>query len=442
MMTSNHDCALQQARESLLLHFPNLAPGETFYSACARFHKVTSLKRSALTGQLLFDSVRAHDKRSVPVGLSKFVQAVGDVGDPLAIIEISTVGALYLRFMGSTKAARALSWCCKSSAGRERLAFGWGSSRFEQQHPLRLCPVCAKADVDLWGFPYWHLEHQLPGTFVCVSHGEPLRSLVPTTSGWKTPLLAETRQPEISWSKHHDLLWRLACTASSLCGRGQVNSDALRARICVELEQAGVVRAGGALNPDQVRRWLNSHLTNVCNCFDSFDAANTAVAICGVLGKRRAFHPLRWALLITCLVIEGASREVLIDAATSPIDESSCVALPPESMAPNRAYELLETGIQAKAAAAAAGVGKSVVARWLDDPVLRVRWRQARRQLLFAKHSAAVSDALLNGARSIADLRHQANAALQWFLRNDPQALNRQIADVNPEQQRCLWNGE
>ncbi len=38
-----------------------------------------------------------------------------------------------------------------------------------------LCRRCVQEDLQRYGMPYWHREHQLPGNFWCFLHGSPLR---------------------------------------------------------------------------------------------------------------------------------------------------------------------------------------------------------------------------------------------------------------------------
>lgn len=39
---------------------------------------------------------------------------------------------------------------------------------------MRFCPQCAIEDKEAYGFSYWHVKHQLSGTFVCLRHKIPL----------------------------------------------------------------------------------------------------------------------------------------------------------------------------------------------------------------------------------------------------------------------------
>lgn len=437
-MTSEPTPALHEARSNLWRYFPTAVPGETLYGTCARFHHLAGFKRPALTGRLLFDFERAASKRCAPMGLNTFSACVRDAGKPQEIVETMTLGALYLRFMLPERAQRALSWCCYCGAGRERFAFGWGSAQFERQHPLRFCPICMRADEQAIGFAYWHLEHQLPGALVCRTHREPLRAVTSQSSGWRMPELAHTRLcPGVS-ARQQVFLGHLSSTVVALCDARPIDVQTLRAAICRELEQAGVVRAGGALAMQNVQRWLAGQLQDLAECLAAFDAQNTVAAVCGVLEKRRAPHPLRIALLMTCLVREGASLEDLAAATCKAPHGADCTA-PSTPTSPARAYTLLETGMQAKEAAEQAGVSKSVVARWLTDPVLRDRWSTARKRRSFDTHAAAVNKALAQGARNTADLRRDANAAFQWFVRNDPQWMSQQLAQSLMPTQLPLW---
>lgn len=42
-------------------------------------------------------------------------------------------------------------------------------------HPLKSCPECMQADLEGHGWAYWRRAHQLPGVWVCPSHGIPLQ---------------------------------------------------------------------------------------------------------------------------------------------------------------------------------------------------------------------------------------------------------------------------
>jgi len=57
--------------------------------------------------------------------------------------------------------------------------------------PLRdeayLCGACIRADLQSFGMPYWHVDHQLPGNLWCVTHDCPLSYVPNTDAFFKSP---------------------------------------------------------------------------------------------------------------------------------------------------------------------------------------------------------------------------------------------------------------
>ncbi len=46
-----------------------------------------------------------------------------------------------------------------------------GHSRFTTFYGLKYCPKCTLEDIELYGFAYWHIRHQIPGVEACFRHG-------------------------------------------------------------------------------------------------------------------------------------------------------------------------------------------------------------------------------------------------------------------------------
>jgi hypothetical protein len=53
-------------------------------------------------------------------------------------------------------------------------ALGFGKQRQPQNERFRFCKSCWADDTEVFGEPYWHRLHQLPGVLVCHLHREPL----------------------------------------------------------------------------------------------------------------------------------------------------------------------------------------------------------------------------------------------------------------------------
>lgn len=438
------DHALAEAREVLCAHFPPPLPGETLFSVCARFHRLSAVRRPALTGLLLFGVRRASAKRCVPAGLTTLVRCLPHLfPSELSVLQQHTHAALYMRFMAPEQAARAAAACAGPAHARERHAFDWTSARFERQHPLRMCPSCASADRDLTGCSFWHLDHQLPGAWVCLDHAEALHLPTPASSrnAWVLPPGVGSSAPSQVSARELGFLQCVADTVKRMCGPGFADLNGLRTQICQALEQAGVVRASRAVDPERVRRWIESHLGKTAPThLHAFDAADASDCIVGALGKKKAHHPLRWALLITCLRRDGAAPDPIFDALNGPIQPSlpglptlRCLA------APAHAYDLMLPGHDISDVARAAGVTRSAVQRWLMDPTLHSLWLAARRGALLASHEAAIRSVLAAGITTRQELRMRANASYQWFRHNEPELLERLLPRSRADRQIPLW---
>lgn len=435
---------LPQVRATLCEIFPSPHTDETLFSVCSRFHQLTAWRRQTLTGVLLFDAPRASRKRCVPSGLHTLIRCLPDIfGSVQAILQSHTVGTLYLRFMSGEQSQRAAGACTKLSQPRTRFTFDWASNRFELQHPLRLCPTCAAEQVERNGYAYWKVEHQLPGAWVCLDHNEPLRlgSLAGDLSSWTIPVIGRSIGAGIANERDLRYLRCLSDTVVQLCGTETVNLSELRIHICRALEQAEVVHASRALDMAKVQKWMRGHLLSLekpyLQAFEPIDASESAWA---VLGKKRSPHPLRWALILTCLRLEGAPLAPMLDALQGPVQPTlTGLKISELPAAPPRAFDWMESGMEIVEIARQAGVTRTIVQRWLSDPQLHQVWSSAKYQNLWNRHEAAIRSAIASGATTRLQIRLAANAAYQWFQKNDKTWLESLLPSLVPNKQLSLW---
>jgi len=112
----------------------------------------------------------------------------------------------------------------------------------------------------------------------------------------------------------------------------------------------------------------------------------------------------------------------------------------PRLTAPAQAYDLMRHGHDISDIARAGGVTRSVVQRWLMDPVLHTQWIAARRAALFASHESAIRAVLAAGITTRQDLRLRASASYLWFQRNEPELLERLLPRSRADRQISLWS--
>lgn len=96
----------------------------------------------------------------------------GQLGDAESIIRCRTVLPFYLPFAARVTEADVIARMTGRSIGSLKYQLGLLTSRFRANHPLKACPACMSADRSQWGASYWHVQHQLPGVWVCSAHGE------------------------------------------------------------------------------------------------------------------------------------------------------------------------------------------------------------------------------------------------------------------------------
>lgn len=443
--------SIAEVREILCTHFPEPVPEETLYSACARFHRLSANRRPALTGALLFGDERAGRRHCAPQGLKTFARTMrGLLGAPVEILQVHTLGALYLRFMTPSGREEAIAGAEPSSGERRRFQFGWGSARFDLQHPLRSCATCLQEDVNGHGFATWKLKHQLPGVWLCARHQSPLARVLPQHMRASTWLLPGEIGCEVpSWvGDAEGMTWPFLLTiaevCAALCGPRPIDRTELRRAVVDALAEVGVVRAQRAVNSRVLHRWLRHHVqSDAVSEFTELgmDAGTWASEMFNGL---RSQHPLRWAVLCTCLSLEGVDTQSILSRAegsTAPFlpgFESSTHQL----TAPRVAYEILGQGVTMEAAAESAAVPHGAVVRWLKDPELRKCWTKACATALFDRHAAALVAARSSGCRTRQDVRNAAPASFLWMQRNHPDWLDGQLPARDPrfDRQLRLWN--
>ena len=157
------------------LHPTKWLDGETLFSLCSRHHRLSGNRLAANTCRQLFGHATRGAAHDFPSRVDAFAeQAQGQLGTPATIIREHTILPYYLPFRPPDQAQRAVEAMRGDAIGSLKFQLGLLTSRFRANHPLKACFQCMRADRERWSTPYWHVQHQLPGVWVCPVHGEPL----------------------------------------------------------------------------------------------------------------------------------------------------------------------------------------------------------------------------------------------------------------------------
>lgn len=154
---------------------PFWLPDESVYSLASRFTRTAGHNSSKTTGRLLFGHPRRgyqHDFAAGLTHLSKIAQ--GRLGTPTAIALQHSIAPYFVAFASSVLREEVLSRMSGTQIGALKYTLGLLTSGLRASHPLKGCASCEQEDKARYGVAYWHIEHQYPTSFICLTHREPL----------------------------------------------------------------------------------------------------------------------------------------------------------------------------------------------------------------------------------------------------------------------------
>jgi len=150
----------------LIGFFPEVYPDELLYSVFARYQVYCGY-----TGHHgLYPDIFIKNEKQIPFRLTAPInndvkEAIGNFED---VIHRHTLIDYYIRFISRRKRERALKSILSDDAIDTPLSFIVNS---DFDYNALYCPLCAKADRDIYGETYWHRSHQYRGIDVCHIHG-------------------------------------------------------------------------------------------------------------------------------------------------------------------------------------------------------------------------------------------------------------------------------
>jgi hypothetical protein len=176
-------------------------PGETLFSLVSRHHCLHGHAVASQTCKYFFGHARAGSQHDLPCRLSNFEALTdGCFGSANEIARARTLIAYYQAFLKPDETQDAIASMAGPTVAHLKLKLGILTSRFRANHPLKACTTCMHEDQDAHGWPYWHVQHQFPGVWVCPTHGLLLRESMLKSSGverflWHLPSMDALRPP-------------------------------------------------------------------------------------------------------------------------------------------------------------------------------------------------------------------------------------------------------
>lgn len=135
---------------------------------------------------------------------------------------------------------------------------------------LRYCPRCVSEDKRLYGEPYWHRTHQLPGMMYCTKHrvrlmdsDVPVRAITTTFSAASEESLSERNSSDSDdvYSQHKELFLRIGQESEWLLQHG-MDIDwefDFRAKYMILLREKGVATVQGVADYNLIESRFNDY---------------------------------------------------------------------------------------------------------------------------------------------------------------------------------------
>ncbi len=161
----------------MLTYFPTPYPDELWYSVLCRYYVSTGIHESSIVKKELFGSrenikmATLYPNASIHTVLSQLPKGTYDTKK---IILNHTTFAYYTRMYQAEEKERMLN---ELAVGKGKTPTHLWRTIPKEGYSLRYCPECVKEDRASYGEPYYHVEHQIPLSSVCVRHGCRLKQI-------------------------------------------------------------------------------------------------------------------------------------------------------------------------------------------------------------------------------------------------------------------------
>ncbi|WNR45227.1 TnsD family Tn7-like transposition protein [Paenibacillus roseipurpureus] len=163
----------------MIVSFPKFLPDELFYSCCARYHNECGNTEVMQTLNDLFGKPHMVLDPTYPKCLDFFVAQLNNI-DVNQIIYEHTIFPLFVPFLENRRIDDLYKMF--RGEGKNYANHIIGIKNDLRINSLKYCRTCLINDDEMFGVPYWHRTHHLPGVHMCSAHHVPLESKCPVCS--------------------------------------------------------------------------------------------------------------------------------------------------------------------------------------------------------------------------------------------------------------------
>jgi len=295
---------------------PSIDQGETLYSWCARYHRISGSVSAITTSLRLFGSKTGGFVVDFPGRIGHFSEVTASIlGSPEQLIENHTLYPLYAAFRPQETMAIVQNLMLGSNVERVKFILGLPASRAATSHPLKFCPTCAHEELVAHGIAKWWRDHQWPSALLCPRHQTSLH-YIPSSkelhkvTSWITPdCLAGSTPVFIPEISEHELpnLERLSYLTSAIVKSGIFfQPEIMRIAFTLKLREYGWIRPNGTIDWPALQNAFLSKFGNL-EILPGFDFVQgirgNDFGSLGLMlrGRQRKQHPTKYILLIDFL---------------------------------------------------------------------------------------------------------------------------------------------
>lgn len=152
--------------------FPTPYKGETFYSTISRYHIYSGNLTSKDTLRDLFNTTSVTAGRELPANIDLLLKNIPNNHSFTTndIIFNNTLYKYYTCFLTKEKADYIYNLMANGNGSLIFASLGMCGNKMKNDFSLKYCPECVKSDRSVFGEAFWHLNHQIPGIFICPNH--------------------------------------------------------------------------------------------------------------------------------------------------------------------------------------------------------------------------------------------------------------------------------
>lgn len=159
----------------MLPFFNDPYPDELLYSAFARYHFYSGNIDLKDTLTELFGKNTVVPSFEIGNHLQFFCDALGKAYNPNRLIQEHTLLPFYSPFLPAKRKFEVMKDITARDGKGVYTKIGIVAGSICRKEHIYYCSVCAKEDIERFGEPYVHREHQLQGVIVCPHHGRWLK---------------------------------------------------------------------------------------------------------------------------------------------------------------------------------------------------------------------------------------------------------------------------